>query len=362
MNLPEWTNTLYWGNSAGTWFLAFSGILAAVLFSKLTFKILQSLGRKFAAKTETTLDDAIFDAIEEPTSMLIGFLVAFYSIHQLTLPATLMKVISIGYYFSVVFAIAWLVDRVVNSLFEEIVAPIVEKTENDMDDQLLPIARRGVRAIIWAMALVVGVNNAGYDVGALIAGLGIGGLAFALAAQDTVQNLFGGLTIFMDQPFKINDRVKVEGYDGTIVEIGTRSTRLKTLEGRIVTLPNSKFTDQAVENVTSEPTRKVNVGIGLTYDMSAEQVEQALSLLKTIVENQPGIKNNPVAFFDGFGDFALNLKLIYHIEKSASIADTQTAVNLEILRSFAKSGLDMAFPTQTLYHIQQNAENKNKVA
>lgn len=104
---------------------------------------------------------------------------------------------------------------------------------------------------------IVALNNAGYDVGALIAGLGIGGLALAMAARDTVSNVFGGFTIFTDRPFTLNDRIKVSGFDGTVDEIGIRSTRLRTLAGTLVTIPNSTFSESAVENVSAEPSRKV---------------------------------------------------------------------------------------------------------
>ena len=135
-----------------------------------------------------------------------------------------------------------------------------------MDDQLLPVVRKGLRATIWILGILVALNNAGYNVGALLAGLGIGGLALAMAAKDTVANIFGGVTIFTDKPFKINERIKLGGFDGTITEIGIRSTRLKTLEGRVVTIPNAKFTGGMVENVSMEPSRKVVLNLGLVYD------------------------------------------------------------------------------------------------
>ncbi len=341
---------MYYGNSIGTWLLSLSLLLASILLSKLIYRLIQFFGQKITSRTKSNLDDAIFDSIEEPVGLLIGFFGASYAISLLHLPEAIQTTVANGFYFTYVFCIAWTLNRAVSSLFQEVIVPFVDKTENQMDDQLLPIVRRGVSFIIWTMAFIIGVNNAGYDVGAVLAGLGIGGLAFALAAQDTVQNLFGGLTIFIDQPFKINDRVKVEGFDGTIIEIGTRSTRLKTLEGRVVTLPNSKFTDQAVENVSSEESRKIKLDIGLTYDMSAHQIEQALQLLKDIAAQQSGVLNHCIVAFDGFGDFSLNIYLIYYIEKSSTIPEVKTELNLKVLKEFSKAGLEMAFPSQTLYH------------
>jgi len=161
-------------------------------------------------------------------------------------------------------------------------------------------------------------------VGALLAGLGIGGLALAMAAKDTVANVFGGITIFTDKPFKINDRVKLNGFDGNITEIGIRSTRLKTLEGRIVTIPNSKFTDGMVENVTLEPSRKVVLNLGLVYDTSSAQMEKAMELLKEIGEKNPSTEENVLVGFNDFGASALGLIFIYYIRKDGDILATQS--------------------------------------
>jgi MscS family membrane protein len=201
------------------------------------------------------------------------------------------------------------------------------------------------------MAIIIGLNNAGYDVAALIAGLGIGGLALAMAAKDTVSNVFGGFTIFTDQPFKINDRIKIAGFDGTVVEIGVRSTRLKNLEGRIVTIPNAKFADAPVENVSLEPSRKVKLDLGLTYAMTAEQMQSGMDLLQVINAQNEHTEENPVISFNGFGDFAMNIMFIYYIKKGEDIAATQSEINMEILKQFNQAGLEFAFPTQTIYNV-----------
>jgi MscS family membrane protein len=172
-----------------------------------------------------------------------------------------------------------------------------------------------------------------------------------MAAKDTVSNVFGGFTIFTDQPFKINDRIKIAGFDGTVVEIGVRSTRLKNLEGRIVTIPNAKFADAPVENVSLEPSRKVKLDLGLTYAMSAEQMQAGMDLLQTINAENEHTEENPVISFNGFGDFAMNIMFIYYIKKGEDIAATQSEINMEILKRFNKAGLEFAFPTQTIYNV-----------
>ncbi|MFC1639934.1 mechanosensitive ion channel family protein [Gemmatimonadota bacterium] len=213
---------------------------------------------------------------------------------------------------------------------------------------MLPIVRKGTKIVVWTIALIVALNNAGYDVGAVLAGLGIGGLALAMAAKDTVSNIFGGFTIFTDRPFTINERVKVAGFDGTVKEIGIRSTRLQTLAGTMVTIPNSTFADSPVENVSLEPSRKVTTNLGLTYDTSPEKMEKAIELLQTIGAEHEALDEKVLTSFNAFGDFAMNILFIYYILPGNDILQTQTDINLRILKEFTAEGLDFAFPTQTI--------------
>ena len=166
-------------------------------------------------------------------------------------------------------------------------------------------------------------------------------------------NFFGGIMIFADKPFTVGDRIKIGGIDGTVAEIGIRSTRITTLEGRTVTLPNSMFTGDAVENVTKEPSRKVVLNLGLTYDMSPEQIEEAMEIIRVIVKERQAAKNIEEDFalgFNSFGDFSLGILFIYYITKDEDILGVQTEVNLQVLKRFNAAGLEMAFPTQTVYH------------
>jgi MscS family membrane protein len=163
--------------------------------------------------------------------------------------------------------------------------------------------------------------------------------------------MFGGFTVFMDQPFKLNERIKMSGYDGTIEEIGLRSTRLRTLEGRLVTIPNAKFSDSPVENVTREPGRKCATTLGLVYDTSPEKMDEAMVILRDIADSHESVSPDPVVGFTEFGDSSMNLLFIYWIEKGADIVGTQTEVNMAVLRRFSGAGLEMAFPSRTVYTV-----------
>lgn len=340
----------YYGNTILEYAICFGIILGSVVAAKLLYWLSKNVVKKITARTKTNLDDIIVDKVEEPVVFGVILGASWYALTWLKLGAAENFVHHL-FGFLVVINITWLISRLADALIQEYVVPITEKSKSDLDDQLLPIFRKGLRIIVWTMGVVVGLNNAGYDVGAVIAGLGIGGLAFALAAQDTVKNFFGGIMIFADKPFQVGERIQIGDIDGVVKEIGIRSTRVETLAGRMVTVPNSMFSDDAVENVDMEPTRKVVLNLGLTYDMTADQMEKGMEILKEIAKDKVDlIQEEVLVSFNAFGDFSLGILFIYYIRKEADILNTQTAMNLAILRRFNEAGLEMAFPTQTIHH------------
>jgi len=324
-------------------------LVGAIVIGKLLYWLIGTFAKSLAARTKSGLDDILIDKLEEPIVygiVILGFYWGFTRLHFNE---------SVDSFFANVFMIlfilnvTWLITRVIDSLIEEYIVPIVTKSESDLDDQLLPILRKTIKAVLWIFGIVIALSNSGFDVAALIAGLGIGGLALALAAQDTVKNIFGGIMVFLDKPFKIKDRIKVNGMDGVVEEIGVRSTRLRTLEGRLITIPNGQFSDNAVENVSLEPTRKVNISLGLTYDTTPEQMENAMNIIKDIIKANSKVEDDALVAFNAWGDFAMGIQVIYYISSPDFIFSAQSEINLEILKLFNAEGLEFAFPTQTIY-------------
>jgi MscS family membrane protein len=256
--------------------------------------------------------------------------------------------LNIAYLFIAV-VLTSIISRIIDAVISEVVLPFSEKSETSFDNHLIPVIQKAVRAIVWSLGIVIGLDNIGFDITAMIAGLGIGGLALALAAQDSVKNIFAGIMIFLDKPFKIKDRIKIDGHDGVVEEVGLRSTRIRTLEGRIVTIPNCTFTDNSVINVTSQPALKVRINLGLTYDTTEEDMQKAIDILKDIVKNQDAITDDYAAGFNGFGDFSLNILFMYYVRPESHWLNTQTLVNKEVLKRFNEQGLEFAFPTQTIF-------------
>ena len=340
----------FYFNTISNWGISLLIIIGAITAGKILFWFFSSVIKKLTDKTKSKVDDIIVDMLEEPMIFALTIAGLWFGLHRLTFPDNWQLWMAKVYHILITINITWFIARLFDAIIEEYIIPLTEKTESDLDDQVIPIVRKGLRTSVWILGIIVALNNAGYDVTALIAGLGIGGLALAMAAKDSVSNIFGGIMIFTDKPFKVGDRIKINGFDGIIEEVGIRTSRMRTLEGRLVTIPNSQFTGDMVENVSAEPSRKIVLNLGLTYDTSAEQIEKGIELLKEIASQNNKIEENIVVGFNSFGDFSLGITFIYYIKKESSIIETQTAINLSILKKFEENGLEMAFPTQTIYN------------
>ncbi len=340
----------YYGNTVNEWATALAIAVAALVLGKAVYWIFGNVIRKLTRRTVTELDDKLVDMLDLPVVVAVTALGIWVAIRTLVLPETVIGFAWGAMQVALMLTIAWMAARVFDAVTHVVLEPLAEDTESDLDDQLLPIIRKGGKAAIWALGIIVALNNAGYDVAALIAGLGIGGLAMAMAAQDTVKNIFGGFTIFTDRPFGINDWIKAGGFEGTVKEIGVRSTRVQTFAGREVTIPNSTIANSPVENVSREPSRRIKLNLGLTYDTTPAAMQRAMDILREIAAEHEGLQaREPVVAFNAFGDFAMNLLFQYYIGTDADVVETQTRMNLAILDRFNAEGLEFAFPTQTIY-------------
>jgi MscS family membrane protein len=349
--MHEIFDQMFMNNSIGQWLVAVAIVVGAFAVSHLLLWIIKHIVKKIVKSTPPKIDDIVVEAIEKPLAavvMLIGLKLAF---QELTLPERVNTFLMRACVILLILGLTWFLSRFVSQIISEYVRPsVTDKLPGKRaDKQMIPAIKRTVQTIIWGLGIVIALNNSGYDVKALVAGLGLGGLALALAAKDTVTNFFGGLTIFFDKPFRLGDRVRVSGYDGYIVAIGLRSFRLSTLEGTEVVIPSAVIIDNVIENVSREPSRRVVVELGLTYDTTPDQMRRAMEILHEIIAQNPNVENKPTIYFKTFADFSININLIYFIIKGKEVFETQNDVNLAILERFNAEGLNFAFPTQSLY-------------
>jgi len=334
-------------NTIQHWLIAGAIVVASVVLARAIYWLLSKILLSFARHTESDLDDLIIKRIDTPVALgivLIGFR---FAIEQLTFTRVIDNYLQRGFVFMSAITITWLLTRVIRSIIEVYFRQLAEKDHLVADRQMINFSQKAALVIMWSLGIVVGLNNAGFDVGALIAGLGIGGLAVALAAQDTVKNIIGGLIIFIDKPFVIGDRVKISGFDGFVVYTGMRSTRIRTLEGRLVTIPNHLFTDNSIENVTMELSRRVVNTISLVYETPPARVDEAVNLLRKIANEHPAVHANETAvYFQKLNTYSLDIEFIYFIKKEADILLTQHEINLQVLQQFNDAKLEFAYPTE----------------
>ena len=227
-------------------------------------------------------------------------------------------------------------------------------TDSTIDDVLAPLLGKTIRVFIVIIGgLLIIQNLTGVKIGPLLASLGIGGLAVALAARDSIANFFGTLTILFDKPFQVGERVMIDSYDGVVESVGFRSTRIRTLTGHLVTIPNEKIVNSGLENVAKRPHIRWLTNITITYDTPPDKVAKAVSIIKDILDNHEGLHPDfpPRVYFNGFNDWSLNIMVIawYHPAVYWDMQEWLQRTCMEILTRFNDEGIDFAFPSRTLY-------------
>lgn len=335
------------GNHPEQWFDAAVILAAGWLLGKCLSWLGATLFRRIAARTTNTVDDELVQALRKPLVTLITLVSMAWSYQRLTTPELVDRWMVRFFHVALALAVTWALVRVLDTLLGALLRSRTLRSEDPENVQFIPVVRSSLKVLLWGLGFVVALNNAGYDVGALLAGIGIGGLALAMAAKDTLANIFGGVTVFTDKPFRVGDRIRLSGYDGIVQEVGIRSTRIRTLEGPLLVVPNIKFTDSILENVSQEPSRRVRHELGLVYDTSKEKMQEAITLLGALVKDHGNdLEVEYSAFFSAFKDYSLNIVFVYHIRKGKEILAVQTRVHLDLLERFRAAGLEFAYPTQ----------------
>lgn len=337
-----------WGNTLESWGISILIILGAIVVVKLISLFSRKVLKPFITRTPNHLDNVIYYSLESPIKFAVMLLGIWIAIHRLVYPDNFVKAIDNAYRILIVLDITWVFARLIGGLLEIYLG----KESTGQTHKMMPIIKRTALVLVWIIGIVMALSNIGVNISALLGTLGIGGIAFALAAQDTVKNIFGAFTIFTDKPFNIGDTIRVDNFEGTVIDVGARSTKIMDYDKRIITFPNYKITDANIINISSEPKRRVVLNLGLTYDTTPEKMKEALDILKAIPERVENVSSNPsdtTAVFTNYADSALVIMYIYFIEKQGDILGVTSNMNMEILSSFNKAGLEFAFPTQTVY-------------
>ncbi len=358
MNYQDYiTEYQIWGNSLATWGISFLFILGAIFIVKL----LSLLGRKviipFIRQTDNRWDNAIYYSLHAPIKLAVMLVGIWIAIHRLVYPDSFVKVIDNAYRILIVLNITWFFVRLAENLLDNY------SPNNREIHRMMPLIRRGLFVVIWSVGIIMALSNVGVNIGALLGTLGIGGIAFALAAQDTIKNIFSAFTIFTDKPFSIGDTIRLDNFEGTVIDVGARSTRIMDYDKRVITLPNHRVVDASIVNISSEPARRITVTISIDSNTTAKRISRALEMLRDIPLLVNGLSNkteDASANFSSYTESALIITCYFFVKKGGDILKVTSDMNIAILSTLNKARLELANPTHILYVHQEHSERFNK--
>jgi MscS family membrane protein len=322
---------------------------AAILLRHIITNIIFHYLKRLASKTETTLDDKLFPALEGPTATLVMVVGIFASISVLQLSPEVDRWFSGGAKIAILAVILWGIIRAGAAILSHLEEIAHEKQMTVAT--FMPLIKKTLFVFAVIFVVLVIAQSQGLPVQSFLAGLGIGGLAFALAAQDTIANLFGSFVVVMDQPFKVGDVVKVGANEGKVEDIGLRSTKIRTGARTLIVIPNKSVASEAITNFTRMPQRRVDQTLALTYHTTPEQLEALLEDIRALLRDDPGVhKDTIVVNFSNYGASALDIQLVWFAADPDWVKHMvlRERINLKIMRAVAARGLSFAFPTQTV--------------
>ena len=324
--------------------------LAAVLLRHVITNVIFFYLKKLAAKTETTLDDKLFPALEGPTATLVMVAGIFASLTVLQLSEQMDRWVVNGAKISTLAVILWGLIKAGGAVLDHLEELAHEKQMTVAT--FMPLIKKTLFVVAAIFSVLVIAQSQGLPVQSFLAGLGIGGLAFALAAQDTIANMFGSLVVVMDQPFKVGDTVRIGTNIGTVEDIGLRSTKIRLLDKSLVVIPNKSVASEAITNLARFTGRRVEQVLGLSYDTSPEKMTEIVADLRALIKEEAEV--DPASVLVYFRDYAASSLDVWvaYVAKSADFQkgmELKQRLNLKIMRAVAAHGLSFAFPTQTLH-------------
>jgi small-conductance mechanosensitive channel len=328
-------------------------VLGALLIRSFRRVVLVRI-RKWADKTQTAFDNYVVESIERFGIPALYVTLFYISISYLHLSPRVSNILRIA----TTVAITILIIRFISALIRVLLQSYVRK-QTDAEEKVKQIGGLMliINMVIWAIGVIFLFDNMGYDVTAIVAGLGIGGIAVALAAQNILGDLFNYFVIFLDRPFEVGDFIIIDDKLGVVENIGIKTTRVKSLSGEQLVFSNSDLTNSRIHNYKRMQRRRVVFKIGMIYQTSYEQIKAIPAVLKSIVLEQQLVEFDR-AHFASYGDFSLDFEVVYYVLSSDYniYMDIQQAIYLRIFEEFSRMGVEFAYPTQTLFVANENTE------
>ncbi|MDH4058662.1 MAG: mechanosensitive ion channel family protein [Cyclobacteriaceae bacterium] len=350
--MEEILEKTYFGNTIEEYAIATAIVVGGMLVIRLFRKKLLNRIKAWANKTETTLDDFVVMGFEKFGMPILNFIILYWGIRYLQLSENASLIVSKAF----IVVIVYFVVRIILSVIRKSLESFVLKQENG-EAKLKQIS--GIMVVInigaWALGGVFLFDNFGYDVTAIITGLGIGGIAIALAAQNILGDLFNYFVIFFDRPFEVGDFIVVDDKRGTVEFIGIKTTRIKSISGEQIVIANSNLTGSRVHNFRRLEKRRAIFTIGVVYGTPLEKLKKVPGLITSIIEKEP-LSTPDRVHFATYGDFSLNFEIVFFVETADYVQYMNIIqnINFQIYEAFTIEGIEFAFPTQTIFMQKSN--------
>jgi MscS family membrane protein len=323
-------------------------LLMTYPLGKLIIYIVQNYLKKWATKTAFKLDDIFFNSINPSITMFV-FAGLFYFGSSVLNQGQYAPVFTKAFNFFIIVPLVYFLIK----FSTEMIGFYLKSDKKRINEAGIDLLMQIVRITLFLIGILLVLGNLGYNVSAGLAGLGVGGLAFALAAQDILKNFFAGVSLVFDKTFNKGERIQFQGVTGKIEELKLRSTKVRTYDGTLMTIPNAMLADNMVENVTKVPKVKVKMTIGVEYSTSATKLEEAKKIIQEAIDsNEYADAGNHDVWFDNFGAYSLDLQVIYYgkltMDDWSKRVQFKDEINFAIKKGFEKAKISMAFPTQTI--------------
>jgi MscS family membrane protein len=360
MNQTLLDNTLW--QFASFALILFFGMILKRYISRLSNRFLFKLVRSYAHDVH---GDRFIELMHRPVSFTIMVITVYIAFSQLNFPFHwnlrpteefgVRYLIEKSYFVILYSSVIWIFLRIAD-FFSIVMLRRVEKIEDKYSGQIIPFFTDFVKVtiIIFGILIILG-SVFTLNVGTIVTGLGIGGLAIALAAKETLENLLGSFTIFLDKPFVVGDMVRVAGITGVIEKVGFRSTRLRTLEKSFVTLPNKKMIESELDNLTLRTFRRGDLTIGVTYSTTAEQLKSIINQIQEYIDHHPNTNQDGKVRFHDFGPSSLDIMVLFFVDTMdwTVYLDVKQEILFKIMDIVNKNGASFAFPSTSVY-IEKN--------
>ncbi len=347
---------VFFGNTVMDYSIAAISILVTWIVLKLIKRKLLVVLKNLTTRSNTNLDDLLVDIVERFVIPYVYLLINYNIIKQLVLAPKAEKIIAAAF----MFITTYFAVRLINFFIHQSVVGYMRQ-KNEPVERVKQVSSMLllVKVFIWGMGMVMLADNLGYDVTTIIAGLGVGGIAIALAAQNILGDLFSYFVIFFDKPFEIGDFIVVDGNSGVVEKIGIKTSHVRSLEGQQLIMPNAEMVKSVIHNFKRLQRRRIVFNIGVVYYTPSTNLRRIPAMIEDIILQQPD------ATFDrthlkSFGDFSINYEIVYFLESADYLLymNTHQDICMNIFEQFEKEGIEFAFPTQTLFVTNQKADTQ----